>query len=292
MINFNIKRFGRLLWCDLVGNKKKNLRIFAVLVMTCMLVFVFSLLKHHIYGHAGYVGMSIEDWECMVIHNAIGPLMFVFFFLVLVIAPGQACKHLSTKQKRIAALMLPATNLEKYLSRFVLVTIFLPLAFLLAVIVADCLRMLVFPIFGHALPAVFPGFFARLGDTLVDNARLLTLEPFPIAMDNGIVLYSVPSVFMLLLGVGGLLLFHSIFMLGSSLFRRFAALFTMLILVGLMILSGLLVPEDCDIEAKLNPEVVIYCTTGVTWILALVCYYFSYRIFTRIQVIPRKLLRK
>ncbi|MCM1449525.1 MAG: hypothetical protein NC082_04230 [Clostridiales bacterium] len=93
--------------------------------------------------------------------------MFIFMFYVLgLVYTSMAFSDTSTKPGRIDVLMLPARNIEKYISRWIVyVPVFL-IAFLLAMFVADAIRVAVMKIYYHEYMEYIS--FMNWGD-LADN---------------------------------------------------------------------------------------------------------------------------
>jgi hypothetical protein len=69
-------------------------------------------------------------------------LTFEVFLLLFVFSPIVIIKELKTKQSKVNLLMLPATNMEKFVSRYVMVTLVWMLSFAVQFIVADLLQWL------------------------------------------------------------------------------------------------------------------------------------------------------
>lgn len=76
----------------------------------------------------------------------------IFGLLSLIYASG-IMENMFSKEKRISFLMLPATMIEKFVSRFLLVTVGLALAVVLAILLAELTRYMLLPLFD--LPATF-----------------------------------------------------------------------------------------------------------------------------------------
>lgn len=281
MKNFELKRFGRVLRRDILENRKKTLRSFAALYLANFAVIgslMYTPTRHGLSCPPLYEPFA----EQMLLKNVASAVMSLFGVLTFC-AISQTFANLRTKQLRIANLMLPATNLEKFLSRLLQSTAGYVAAFFVAFVLADLTRMLLFPLLGHSFGSVVACLVAGLYDNV---CWMLSADGFR-SSDLGVVR-------MFWVGMSFSLWSASFFLLGSAVFRRRAFLYTLLACFALLVVFVLgidLVIGQMRYAFKVSPSNVSYVAGLLT---ALACFnvWLSYRLFCRIQVIPRKLFRR
>ena len=164
MKSFSIQRFARVVRRDILGNYRQNLRLLAGFYLCNLILEVVVYLKPSRTGLQGlYDTPDALRWAIAALAPQLIALVTGVMFLLFLISAASAFSNLSTKQKRIAELTLPATNVERYFSRLLQAIVFWPLGFILAFVLADLTRMLVFPAFGYGFPSAVPVFFDKLG---------------------------------------------------------------------------------------------------------------------------------
>ena len=114
MKNFDLQRFGRVLRFDFAQNRQHLL--WCVLGMLMVYLFFFWF--------AHNIGMRVDivtDWELHIknICEGVGIFGVVCFYIYMMATASTVYWREQKKAKRTAWLMLPATNLEKFLSRWV-----------------------------------------------------------------------------------------------------------------------------------------------------------------------------
>lgn len=188
--------------------------------------------------------------------------MGLFAFLCyMVLAAARVLKPMSRKQERIAFLMLPATNAEKFIERVFYVIVVNILIFVLGFLTADVVQFLfsfiLTPGYHHFVMGVIPYEFGY------------------IFLNNGDII----SLFLLIFFF---LWQHSFYVLGGTLFRRSPMLFT-------ACLEFLLFTFFFSVNAGVrfgNDDVLFFC---VFFLIATVFdYSLAYRLFTRSQLVTRK----
>ena len=132
MKNFDINRFWQVLKWTVVSEKKSIFTTAVAFTMAFLAIQLFSCftifdLSHGLGAGATYAGMT----TC----GAIVSLMTFYY------ASGILGNARTTKERTIA-LMLPASNTEKFVARIVYCCIFMPLLLLAACFTATGLRML------------------------------------------------------------------------------------------------------------------------------------------------------
>ncbi len=293
MKSFSIQRFARIVRRDILGNYRQNLRLLAGFYLCNLILEVVVYLKPSRTGLQGlYDTPDALRWAIAALAPQLIALVTGVMFLLFLFSAASAFSNLSTKQKRIAELTLPATNAERYFSRLLQAIVLWPLGFILAFVLADLTRMLVFPAFGYGFPSAVPVFFDKFGSFFSGSWEMLsgnTREAL-LNLDGG----PAPrwTFFMLWGFIVGL---HSFYLLGGAVFRRRPVIYTSLVFVAVCVLLGVSVTREnlntlrvsADME-ELSAKVFIV----LQWAFAIACYALSYYIYKRITVIPRKLLRK
>lgn len=254
---FQLKRFGHMMAWTLRGERKNWL---AVGVAACAAYFLF--LGYPIWkSHGGEV-----DAERGVI-TCVGMTCGIYVVLLT-----QLIANLKTKEKRVAYLSLPASPLEKYLSRLLYVGLLVPLTLPVAFVAADLLATLFAWTVGspYALDGIAfawslaAKFFAGLDN---DQVRVVAYGGVTLAM-----------------AVVALL------MLCSTLFRRGPQVAAVVFVVTVFALgkailwlgdSGFifrLSETEAEWAFGLAGTALLLVTLGELWL--------SYRVFRRLQVVP------
>lgn len=256
---FQLKRFGHMMAWTLRGERKNWL---AVGVAACAAYFLF--LVYPIWkSHGGEV-----DAERGVI-TCVGMTCGIYVVLLT-----QLIANLKTKEKRVAYLSLPASPLEKYLSRLLYVGLLVPLTLPVAMVVADALASLFALTLGggYVMEGTRCAWLAlgKLLAGMVEEALAL-------------VLYAVVGYVALLLAL--LTLCSVVFRQGMA--ASAACLVVVLFATGMGVewLSGMgPVVSLSDSQARL-----LLGLAGTFFLAAaLLAMWLSYRVYRRLQVVPGK----
>ena len=259
MAQFDLDRFGNVM-SRLLVIRQRNI---SVIFFTFLIIF----LAFAMFVIPMFSGKTIDDigYRQLVI-DIVGPLRifspFVFFVLGTFFI-----QDLEGHQQRINELMLPATNLEKFVARVLLVAVIYPLAICASFIVADGLQQLISMIIAHGermsmVVAYFDIDTYVSADSPLWTKALSTLSNYSIAIYGG-------------------LLFRKLAWLKSIVFY-----FVVIILffIGFFFLK-LYLYEYTDYEVVLigNPYDSLI-SIGVS----LLMFWSSYKIYTRLQVINNR----
>ena len=259
MTKFDLDRFGNVMSRLLVMCQRKINVIFITFLIIFLALAMFTIPM--------FSGKTIDDigYRQLVI-DTVGPLrsfsLFVFFVLGTFFI-----QDLEGHQQRINELMLPATNLEKFVARVLLVVVIYPLAICASFIAADGLQQLISMIIAHGerMSMVVAYFDA---DTYVSADSPLWTK----ALSR--------------------LSIYSIAIYGGLLFRKLAWLKSIVIyfVVNILFLIGffflkLYLYENTDYEIVFieNPYASLI-SIGVS----LLMFWSSYKIFTHLQVINNR----
>lgn len=274
MNNFQLRRFGLVLRRDLTENRKLYLQYLAAMFLACLAVVCCNLYSPCQFGFS-------PSLESRILHRIGRTVLTVYLFSLF---PGiaDAFHCLRTKQQRISYLMLPASPLEKFVSRLLIFTVLLTAGFAVAAVLADFARMLLFAPFpfhvGFSLTSV-PGILADVFHDIT--------HPFSIINDTWESLTST------LLVCGLFLWHHSLFLLGSSLFRKRPFVLTILaeIVCGCLLAYALSFLPAWDFNLSLRAELaLIDGIATLALLLAAFNYRMAYRNFRRCPVISGKWL--
>ena len=301
---FSFSRFGAVLKCDLVEHRWRYISAFFIMFVA-LLGFQLAQTNDYLLHSSRIEGIDF--------FNHYIDTVTIFFCFVLALALCCSASEISiamkTKEKAMNYLMMPATNLDKFLSRVSIAIVGVFIMALVALILSDVVRMLFLPIFDseHVVEYyrfTFPQVISNLGDPF-----------FAIYEEGGIVwgdkdgLYTIVgfnhylgymAVAFLTLSI---LVIHSFFVLGGCIWRKGAVVKTLLVglvvtLLGVWLLVKLSpILLECECFNKL-PELWFETGHYVMKMLVLIAnvvflgitifnWWLAYRFFSRKQMIPR-----
>ncbi len=210
-------------------------------------------------------------------------MAYVIFAFCMVLSGSMMLNNMKSKQARISFLVLPASNLEKFLSRWVMTTVGALVVFIAALVVADAMRAAFDLVVGvNPYSSVALRFFCN---GLFDGSVLEVVGDMFSSGRGDWVFY----------GLSAFVVSHSVFMLGSALFRRHAILFT---IVAMMVFSFALGINDflSLLYGSVARTVFGYGSfadslgvrIAVNLLITVACYWGAYRLFCRSQVVSHK----
>ena len=143
MKQFDMTRFGRVLKLDFFEGRKAMM--WGALCMVLLYLFFFWF-AHTIGFHSSqfaYINNPAEALRMRINHICEGVSVFsaIALFIFFLITASTLYRGEQKKQQRIAWLMLPATNLEKFTSRWIYMLVFSIVGGLLPFFVADGIHM-------------------------------------------------------------------------------------------------------------------------------------------------------
>ena len=263
MIQFNFNRFGKLVRWSLTNDRSYYVRTFLQMLAVLTLVFLFFTME-------GNGTMRFDGTEYTTDHYT--PCLFIslyVFIITFVIGPSLMFYSMRGKHDRQTLLMLPASNLEKYLMRYSTWILVVPVLFL-AFFAADLIQYVINWLVGRDYTTFVTTHF--LYDEHMVNWRARICEE--ISRDGAFNHYFT-----------GLWL-HSVYALGATFFRshKFNAVFTtIIIIVGLMGFVWAFGGESKEVTASSS-----YTVDYVIWsALTMLNFWLSYRLFCRTQVIGK-----
>ena len=276
MENFNIQRFGNVCSRLVMIRKKEYFKMFLGLMLAFTLCCVLACNPFKLEA------LSDETYKLafLKISGFIGVISAIY----VVLSGAMIISDLKTKQQRIDELALPATNLEKFVARAIGSTLLAVVILVVAFFVADLLQMLINMLLHKG---TFASTTVMIKDAIT-KIRILDIKPsaeetfMSVSMSN-ILSFLAPN---------------ACYILGGMLFRKTAWLKTSLalIILGIIIFSlfvgyGYLVYKYTDYVVYI-PEWIQskWFSTTLSIVQIVVCYYFAYRIYCRLQAINTRWL--
>jgi len=259
MAQFDLDRFGNVMSRLLVISQRNISVLFFTfqIIFLAFAMFIIPMFSGKTMDDIGYKSLVFD-----IVRLLRGFSPFVFFVLGTFFI-----QDLEGHQQRINELMLPATNLEKFVARVLLVAVIYPLAICASFIVADGLQQLISMIIAHGermsmVVAYFDADTYVSADSPLWTKALSTLSNYSIAIYGG-------------------LLFRKLAWL-KSIVIYFVVI--ILFLIGYFFLK-LYLYEYTDYEVVLigNPYASMI-SIGVS----LLMFWSSYKIYTRLQVINNR----
>lgn len=278
MKNFDFRRCGLLLKRDLLGNRKWHLRLLIGAFIACFIVELLSFYKASVYGRT--LAVRPGDARPLLMEQASAAFLLLFLFLYVAMA-SFTFDVLKTKGQRIEYTMLPATNLEKYLSRLFLAIIVWPVAALVTFVAADLVRMLTFPLLGHSFPSLLPYFAGYVADGASYFWSILSCRGY--SHDDALLLWFCILFFFSV---------HGAYLLGSAFFRKQPFILTSVAGIALFVLLNFLMAmfkvDRPLVHSQYGLAVSLSLLIAMEVCFIVFCYWLSYRLFSRVQVIQHK----
>ena len=245
-----------------------------------------------------------------LLYSTISQICQIALIIFVLVALSTGFADYQKKAKREAFLMLPSTNLEKFLAVVIYVTVVWSLAGFLAFAIGDTLRMAV-----RALA------FGNEWYSLVPKVLDMFSEMIP-TFDDGMMIYTISfKVCAPIFLVGLFVWIHSTYILGGTLLRKYAFVLSSLVIISVFLLLAWLIHKfnlnvfyvdtmidgqslealrqsgalDTDGELPAESVQVIhkvgplgYIVTVVLPIISIFNYWASYQIFKGFQLISNK----
>lgn len=273
-------RLAMVLRWDALSNWKKYVR------STLGLAFVFSFIcifYQFNWRSNGYV--TYNDVKDLYLGSVSGMFMFISF-IIFFFCGSRIFINMKTKASRSLFLMLPATNMEKFISRLLYTVVGTSLMIFASWMIADIIQF-VFSLFltpgmqGSLVARAFEQLFLKnnfdSSHFVVRNGTSVLGQTFPVGM------------FLLSLTIFN----HSFFTLGGTIFRKSATLLTIcssFILMFLMALISSFVDDDVLVHfvQSMQPNTFGWLMVNVFLLLSVFNYWASYKLFTHMQIINNK----
>jgi hypothetical protein len=211
MNSFNINRFGKTFRWVLATNFRNFLAwtlgaAVGVFLMEIILI-VFSIRP----DGGNYIRVLDSD---------ISPVCQIALLIFVLVALSTGFADYLKKTKREAFLMLPSTNMEKYLAVVLYVTVVWSLAGFLAFAVGDTLRMAARALlYGNEWYSLVPRILEMFGDMI---------RPY----NDGIMIETIPYKICAPIAICGLFIWiHSTYVLGGTLLRKYTFVASSLVII-------------------------------------------------------------
>ena len=265
---FSLSRLCLVAKRDIMENWKKNLYNCLTLYAILASALVFTMLRLH----GVHEKVPNGFWLCMAL------VAFGGWAVVL----SNVMESMSTKAKRIAFLMVPATSLEKYLWRLIYVTVGFAVSFAVALLATDVTYLLLNSIFGEeeyrSLAGFAIGVYLNWNSLALDDNWLLTVWSFVITLWG-----------------------YSFFVLGGAFWRRRAFVKTVgcILLAFLLLLTAMQwVPLSAEhsfyewVHTVMadggKATVAVSLLTIVFFLFTVLNLWLGYRLFRRSQIVGFK----
>ena len=292
---FSFSRFAAVLKCDLMENWVRYVGVFAILF--------FANLAYQLVDIKDVVELStlralpVEEYMKQLAIDCVPLFYGVLSLSLMCAAADMTTVPFKTKGRALNYLMIPATKLEKFLSRaFINVVLVLMMAYV-ALFLADLARLLYVGIFdiegfyGFTIPKVF----VSGSDPFVEIYKSAGQEWGTVEGLREIVSFNPTRGFIAASWLGVLvLLLHSLFILGGCIWRKAAIIKTLATGLAIIFITVWLVEEfnlgDLFTEDWLKWYFSSYISRVLTYSLLLLPifnWWLSYRLFSRKQMIPR-----
>lgn len=251
MSNFNTKRFIQTFKWSMLATKKEMTTIAGCMFFLYLIPFIISVMSS--YGKLDIIAES--DIQSATI------TCISFFTFYIMISGCWILNNMKTKEQRITFKMLPASDLEKYLSRVIYITVVWFAIGILTYFLADICRMLICLISGtHGTYSTIP---LALKMILTENHMIYIWVFWA----------------------------HSLYVLGGAFFRRRQFILTSCVhfLLGFIALflsrykNSVIIDPD---STHINVLLCIY--PFVAFAIALFNWWLAYKLFKRSQVINNK----
>ena len=268
--NFQFSRLLMVMRWDVFTNLKAHLNM--ILGMTFALLPIFIIQMYQLSKQDQLLPETIE-----LSYRSMLGFMLLISSIAMYMMAAQIFMVMKTNGQREQFLMLPASNLEKYISRFLFSTLGAAVAMITAIVVSDCVQL----IFSFVL---LPGHHQSI--CLYTMALLWkTWTAFIENIDSTDALLL--SLWIATCGV----LVHSFFILCGTLFRKHTIVVTSILFIAMTYLVIYVIESV--------PDSITTCLKhgGNSWLFSLLIaelllggfqYWLSYKVFTRMQVICNK----
>ena len=263
MKKFDINRFSKVMSRLILVRRRSIIKLSAGFLIGFFVIAIMFLPFFH------WSAMSDDDIRIRL--WGISPFISAVLAMSLFIIATFIISDLGKRQQRINEMMLPATNLEKFLARVILVSVVYPLLIAIAFIAADGLQQL-------TTMLIFYGGRASLVATWYEYCQ---------SSSTGTPLW---------VRVEIVLLTNSFALLGGMFFRKAAWLKTLIslfvIIIGIamsLTTFAYLLYEYTDYELVLTNNALTTVISNLICIgLTVLMYWSSYKLYTRLQVINNR----
>ena len=200
-------------------------------------------------------------------------------FVCMIASASKMMAPLKNRRSSISYLMLPADNIDKFVSRWIIGVVGYTLMFLTALIAADAAQALYNIAFRYTTGSITMTFF--------DNV-----------LTEGFMFFDENSPFLrgFFDGILGFLLVHALYTLGATFFRNNSFIKTTLLFIGIMILGSIIIASisiplvysdrEYTVRFLVDPEIMANITFYAITIAATIgAYWWAYRRFCNKMIV-------
>ena len=305
---FSFARLGAVLKCDFVEHRWSNIAAFFTLFVA-FLVCQFTQMNELIEISHIHSSISPEQYMPSLAANCTAFFYGVLALTLMCAAADMCGVPLKTKGRGLNYLMMPATNMEKFVARALVNTILLIVMAFAALLLADLVRMLFVPLFevkefyGFTLPRIlvalgdpFSAAYSAGGEvwgpTVDGTVRVIGFSAY----------YGAVNVTTM---VAAFLFAHSLFILGGCIWRKAAIIkiwITQIVVTSAVVwifvkLEPYVLPWLGDVLTSLfeteQQAGMTLMSIAIPVLLALTAlnWWLGYRLFSRKQVVAPQHLR-
>ena len=281
MSTFNYNRFSQALKCQFLVSRKTWIRLFGIFTLV---MFMYNLFVTRVQG-SNYSDM-VENWGVeqaseQYYHYVESTVVFgvIFFCIAMLFGATGMFSQMKDTRTRSAYLLWPVSNLEKYVTSFLLSFVLVAFLTVGAYMLADTLRVFIDWLTGRVVIWGIPRIF-----TFFETDALGEWQ----------------TVWMFFAWV---FYIHSLYLVGGTLFRRQQFLLTSATIAVVVILLTMILnqvhPHFDFISGTWDEKTytytriyhpAFYILQTVVTLLIPIHYWISYKLFTRMQVINNKWL--
>ncbi|MBR2360495.1 MAG: hypothetical protein IKA75_08795 [Bacteroidaceae bacterium] len=273
--SFSLRRVGLLVKRDVVENWK--IFLYGCLIMPVVFLWFlyegvarFEQTKYYANLYDRYVSDVMDNWNIAV-------------FTLLFLSASLVMANMQTKEGRTNLLILPARNDEKFIARSVYAVVTPLLVFLLGILLADVIRMFLFPLLGY-----YQGEFEPLRQSLLPG--LWEMKEYRSYFHSQWGEWG--GVFVLSM----IACAHSLYVLGGNFWRKYSFIKTsgliFLLVVGGAAILYMILPEDVPswyvvLMRDYYDEFILACAI-LLFVWTILNWYWAYRVFRLSEVVERK----
>ena len=188
---FNIKRFGLIFRKDILENRKRYMLLFLTMLGVITLFITFESLNY--YSNERNSDININLLKVISLLFGIFGIIFAATFM----------NPMNSKIKRMSYLINPSSNLEKFMTRWIIVTIGYIISFFIALWIADILRV-----------GICSARYPEINVTFLDITKLISSD------ETGVFFEYVFSKGLFMALTAMFFLFQSFFILGSTFWEK------------------------------------------------------------------------
>lgn len=281
---FDLHRFGLLMKWETLTEKKDYIRCTIGLAIALTFLFCIPILNMKMQGINSYPLGDREASFLFQLDQMSGMARFTIF-MSLTIGASFIFNNMQTKQQRIAYLMMPATNLEKFLARYLHVSIGYMVCVAVALVFADLMQFIFTKIM---LDGVGGSVIAKMYDDIFTSEDPSTFRFGDMRVFGCYVYAMVITIFVAT---------NAFCTFCGTIYRRQAWLFTFCTAFVLWFLLIFINTNVYDFATLIfgninedNWKVYFWIILILMWVVNVALYWGSYKIFSRMQVINNKWL--